>query len=807
VPFWKHIELGVPVIKLLAFLAISYLYLFASYPTSSGLTQEQCSLQYPFLTLSQQAECNLAANTTTNYTTTITLAKGWNLKGYDKKITAIDDIFDQSCISHIFTFNDGIWQKYKPFYPKSSTLSYIDAYSGSWIYAIENCSLTLFGTNSTDPTSDTKVTIGWNLKGTSSAINAVSSVFNDSCIEKVFIFRDGNWLYYTPNGYSTFTQLNENEGFWVNASKECNLALVNLNSTEQTPAITLPTSNICKTKFDEYRNKKALNVNPQTTYTEYNSYKDYFNSYNSDADCQAGLAFMNYAGDITGSENYASAYEWANKSTKGGSARGYFILGLLYERGNGVAKNYDKALTYYKIAANDNYAVAQKNVGRIYFYGNGVTKNYITAKSWFDQAAAQNEPVAQDYLGMIYYYGYGVSTNYTTAKKWYEKSANQGLASAQNSMGLFYLSGDGVSINYATAYNWFSKAASQEERYALNNIGYMYENGYYFSQNYTLAMNWYKKSADLGLGLAMANIGDLYYSGYGVTKSLENAKIWYQKAVDAGYTNAQERVDSITQELSMYVNCSAVVHNLCVIDSIGNSLDDFTIQGIFKNVKNFYKQPATLLYYDEGSSSNMNAMATEDNYMLFGKYLYNFIKSNTSHTANIVSAIIAHEFGHIVQFETSVNTNLINSYYTRQLVVSNNTVVLAELEADALGAMYMYFYLQNQMNALEYLEFVYNTGDWDFTDVNHHGTPTQRLQAAATGIYVTDYIVQNNLENYIDWQEMRYIFLAFIANEILNVNNFINYNRDFGPKEYPFGLNHDIIPKIKSIRAKNITLK
>jgi hypothetical protein len=89
-------------------------------------------------------------------------------------------------------------------------------------------------------------------------------------------------------------------------------------------------------------------------------------------------------------------------------------------------------------------------------------------------------------------------------------------------------------------------------------------------------------------------------------------------------------------------------------------------------------------------------------------------------------AIVAHEYGHHIQFA--------NKYFGK--VESPEETRRTELMADAYAA---YFLAQKQglaMNAQkirQFLEVFYAIGDCGFKSLGHHGTPNQRKKAAAFG--------------------------------------------------------------------------
>ena len=73
----------------------------------------------------------------------------------------------------------------------------------------------------------------------------------------------------------------------------------------------------------------------------------------------------------------------------------------MYVNGQGVKKDYQKAIKLFKPAAEQGYAPAQNNLGYMYQKGYGVTQDYIRAYMWLDFAASQGDKNAKVNLKKI----------------------------------------------------------------------------------------------------------------------------------------------------------------------------------------------------------------------------------------------------------------------------------------------------------------------------------------------------------------------------------------------------------------------
>ena len=102
------------------------------------------------------------------------------------------------------------------------------------------------------------------------------------------------------------------------------------------------------------------------------------------------------------------------------------------------------------------------NLGLAYQNGRGVARDFTQAASWYLKAAVRGDAEAQYNLGVLYANGTGVVRSAANAARWYRKAALQGYHPAQYNLGVLYASGDGVAESKVLAYMWWLIAASYE---------------------------------------------------------------------------------------------------------------------------------------------------------------------------------------------------------------------------------------------------------------------------------------------------------------------------------------------------------
>ena len=257
-----------------------------------------------------------------------------------------------------------------------------------------------------------------------------------------------------------------------------------------------------------------------------------------DAAAQNNLGVMYEDGNGV-AQNHQKAEKWYRRAAKQGHVQAQYNLGVLYYNGEVVKQDYKEAIKWYKKAASKGYVEAQYNLGMLYHNGEGATQDYAKAKEWYKKAASKGDVEAQNSLGVMYYNGEGATQDYAKAKEWYKKAASKGYVEAQYNLGVMYYNGEGVEKNYAKAAKWYDKAAKQGDAAAQYSLGVMYYNGEGVEKVYAKAKEWYKKAAHQGDAGAQYNLGIMYANGEGVNKSYKKAAKWYKKAASKGDVEAQ----------------------------------------------------------------------------------------------------------------------------------------------------------------------------------------------------------------------------------------------------------------------------
>lgn len=144
---------------------------------------------------------------------------------------------------------------------------------------------------------------------------------------------------------------------------------------------------------------------------------------------------------------------------KAGNQQAQFFLAKRYQKGQGVAQNYQQAINWYTIAAKQDIAPAQLNLAMMYIRGEGVQPNAQQARYWLEKAAKLGDNRASYTLAMLD----EKEKKLVDAYKWYDLAARDGMLSdqvrskAQSKIGqlALNLSSQDIATARSRADSWF----------------------------------------------------------------------------------------------------------------------------------------------------------------------------------------------------------------------------------------------------------------------------------------------------------------------------------------------------------------
>ncbi len=250
-----------------------------------------------------------------------------------------------------------------------------------------------------------------------------------------------------------------------------------------------------------------------------------------DAKSQLNLGVM-YANGEHVEKNLDTALQWFRKASENGiNIADQYIQKLEYEKKQVDSQMFfKKAFEYYKsgdlaqafecfsIAANAGHCGAQYCLGNMYDFGESVPVDDEKAFYWYKEAADQGHTDAQYNVAVLYEKGRGVERSLENACLYYSKAALSGNRSAHQA----YLE----LCQYLG--NQYNEMAFQ----------------FYEAKNGEKAVICFDKSAEYGNTNGWLNVGIMYLKGELVEKSISKAKEYLEKAAQRGNTQAKELIDN-----------------------------------------------------------------------------------------------------------------------------------------------------------------------------------------------------------------------------------------------------------------------
>ena len=221
-----------------------------------------------------------------------------------------------------------------------------------------------------------------------------------------------------------------------------------------------------------------------------------------------------------------------------GDPEAQYTLGLVYVSGNGdpskqTAENSEKAVEWFRKAAENNHVKAQFILATCYDTGEGVVKDLTEAIKWYKKAAEQGSPEAQYNLGCLFYEGVDGIKNQSDGLKLLQQSADQGFQKSILALQQLYKSNLELRPEFQAAKTFFTTTLAKAESGdsdAQYNLGKLYETGNGTTQDSKEAVKWYSKAAVLDCQKAQEALGDFLYSGRNGSIDFAEAAKWYEKS-------------------------------------------------------------------------------------------------------------------------------------------------------------------------------------------------------------------------------------------------------------------------------------
>ncbi len=253
--------------------------------------------------------------------------------------------------------------------------------------------------------------------------------------------------------------------------------------------------------------------------------------------------------------------EW-EQAARAGDPRGALYVGVLYDSGIGVPRDYRQAVQWYRQAAADGSAVAAFNIGVMYDGGFGVAADQAEAAAWYEKAAAAGFARAQYNLALLYESGSGVPLDRERAAELYRSAAQHGISAASEHLAAMREPGERFrhSPHEHNSRRKDTETASRETEAAKgepDNAMHAFEHAQQVlltrgAADAGRAARLFRRAAEGHNAVAEYDLGYCYEHGLGVTANPAKAASWYRRAAsdaqdDALRNMAQTSANTVAQ--------------------------------------------------------------------------------------------------------------------------------------------------------------------------------------------------------------------------------------------------------------------
>lgn len=164
------------------------------------------------------------------------------------------------------------------------------------------------------------------------------------------------------------------------------------------------------------------------------------------------------------------------------SARDKTTIGFCYHSGSYLEQDYKKAIYWFKLAAKEKWADAERNLAICYGKGLGVERDFDRCTYWYRRAANHGNADAMSYIAELYYDGLGFEQNIKKAWYWMNKAIDRAFETEDaillSWLGNQYYQGEGMfEKDLDKAARCFRKAAELDFPYAKQFLSMMMQKG------------------------------------------------------------------------------------------------------------------------------------------------------------------------------------------------------------------------------------------------------------------------------------------------------------------------------------------
>ena len=176
-------------------------------------------------------------------------------------------------------------------------------------------------------------------------------------------------------------------------------------------------------------------------------------------------------GLLDGKPDYKNALKWYHRAALMGDNTGLFNYANMLHNGYGVRRDRETALVIFRKLAERGFKPAPFYIGLYYEKGYVVEKDYATALRFYQLGASANDPYCYNQLGRMYSLGLGLpKKEEAMGFFYYEQAAKLGDVMGLSNMAYAYEVGQGVEQDLVKAIELYQRAADAGEENAIKSL-------------------------------------------------------------------------------------------------------------------------------------------------------------------------------------------------------------------------------------------------------------------------------------------------------------------------------------------------
>ena len=243
----------------------------------------------------------------------------------------------------------------------------------------------------------------------------------------------------------------------------------------------------------------------------------------------------NYAKSLFDKKDYVAFIEYCLSFEQIDDSEILRKVAKCFRKGDGVAKDLHKAITFYEKAVEKGSTSAMQSLAIIYT-DEAEVRAVDKAIELYKKASNLGDASCMYNLGYLYVHR-EEGPDYEKAAEWYEKAASKGHVKAMYNLAHLCKNREDGNRDIAKAILWYERAANEGHVKAMAELGYTYKHEKEVMDIHKSVV-WNEKAATSGHVIAMRNQGNTYRDRAEV-RDYNKALYWYKCAARKGDLDAK----------------------------------------------------------------------------------------------------------------------------------------------------------------------------------------------------------------------------------------------------------------------------